>query len=107
MQHALRAAGAACCSSRLASSSCSPLAAAPRPARTPLRACGLSRRVQCAASSSDEAARSSTRAQLVAATKRIRDLGAQGDAQGAVAVLAELGGSGVTPDLRAVTATLV
>jgi len=44
---------------------------------------------------------------LVAATRRIRQLGLGGDAQGAVAVLAELGGAGIQPDARAVTATLV
>jgi hypothetical protein len=44
---------------------------------------------------------------LLAATKRIRALGEAKDALGAVACLAELGASGVTPDVRAVTATLV
>jgi hypothetical protein len=44
---------------------------------------------------------------LITATRRIRDLGNARDAVGAVAALAELGASGVTPDLRAVTTTLV
>ena len=44
---------------------------------------------------------------LIAATRKIRDLGNARDAVGAVAALAELGASGVTPDLRAVTTTLV
>ena len=44
---------------------------------------------------------------LITATRRIRDLGNARDAVGAVAALAELGATGVTPDLRAVTTTLV
>jgi len=48
-----------------------------------------------------------TRKTLIAATRRIRDLGAGGDALGAVQALAALGKSGIVPDVQAVTATLV
>lgn len=63
------------------------------------------RRCRCAASAS--APTEEERSRLAAATRDIRRLGLAGDAPGAVALLAELGASGLTPDLMAVTATLV
>ena len=58
------------------------------------------------AAAADEEADEGRKA-LIAATRRIRDLGAAGDALGAVEALAALGKSGVAPDVLAVTATLV
>lgn len=56
---------------------------------------------------SEEEQPSAEKQALITATRRIRDLGNARDAVGAVAALAELGAAGVTPDLRAVTTTLV
>ena len=88
----------------------SPRRAAPAPQR--LRCARIRARVVAAAAmksvaSQEEEQPNPEKQALITATRRIRDLGNARDAVGAVAALAELGATGVTPDLRAVTTTLV
>lgn len=94
---------------------CAPLPARPRRASAAARSSALAAPSAAAAAeeeaafslpaaSPDEAAEH--RSLLVAATRRIRDLGAARDAVGAVDQLAQLGARGVAPDLLAFTATL-
>ncbi len=47
------------------------------------------------------------RKELILTTRRIRDMGASGDAVGAVEALASLGKAGITPDVLAITACIV